>query len=228
MSFSTNLLRVVSNLISGLRIRAGAQRDLGHEHHSGLPQSLTPHAPNPPFAPSTDPVTGLAGRGLLEARILAGMVRAQRSGTGLVVLWVDMHGAEQAMQMLGHEVGDEVLRAVAKRLQAQLNIENILARVGPYAFAAVCEGIMERDEVAQRMIAMRQALAEPVELSEGEIHISSGLGSASFPADATDLPGLFAVAAQRAAFAAKRAAVQVKSPPTMSAGHPRAVGVPSP
>lgn len=226
MSFSTSLLRVVSNIISGLRIRAGAQREDGHHHHAGL--SLIPHAPNLPFAPSIDPVTGLAGRGLLEDRILAGMVRAQRSGTGLVVLWIDIHGAEQAMQMLGHEVGDEVLHAVAKRLQGLLNIENILARVGPYAFAAVCEGIMERDEVAQRMIAMRQALADPVELSEGEIHICSGLGSASFPADANELSGLFAVAAQRAAFAAKRAAVQAKAPPTISAAHTRAMGVPSP
>lgn len=217
MSFSTSLLRAVSNLISGLRIRAGAKCDDGHDHRAAPPLSLIPDAPIRPFAPSTDPVTGLAGRSLLEDRISTGIGRALRSGTGLVVLWIDIHGAEQAMQMLGHEVGDEVLRAVATRLQAQLNIENILARVGPYAFAAVCEGIMERDEVAQRMIAMRQALTEPVELSEGEIHICSGLGSASFPGDANDLPGLFAVAAQRAAFAAKRAAVPAQATLKMSA-----------
>lgn len=152
-----------------------------------------------PAVPAVNPLSGLSSRTMLETRIATGTKRSRHSGTVLVVLWIDLHGAERAEQVLGREVGDEVLRAVAKRLRSHFNMENMLARVAPHAFAAVCEGIVDSDEIASRNAALRTVLADPVELDEGMIHVGSSIGAAVFPADADDPRGLLAAAASRAA-----------------------------
>lgn len=149
-------------------------------------------------APAMDPLTGLASRLVLEARIAKAIVRSTRFGTGLVVLWVELHDLDRATQLLGQDVADAALIVLARRLQELLKMESALARVRFRAFAAVHEGLVDDEELVQTVAALRDALAGPFDVCEGMIHIASGVGFASYPADGKDAPALLAAAALRA------------------------------
>ncbi|PKO57604.1 MAG: hypothetical protein CVU25_07390 [Betaproteobacteria bacterium HGW-Betaproteobacteria-19] len=149
-------------------------------------------------APAIDPLTGLASRLVLEAQITKAIVRSTRFGTGLVVLWVELHDLERAVKLLGRDVADAALIVLARRLRALLKMESALARVRFRAFAAMHEGVVDDDELVQTVAALHDALACPFDVCEGMIHIASGVGFASYPDDGTDASTLLAAAAMRA------------------------------
>ncbi|WP_429081280.1 diguanylate cyclase domain-containing protein [Aeromonas bivalvium] len=88
------------------------------------------------------------------------------------------------LDTLGHGAGDEVLVAIARRVQHQLRPQDLVARLGGDEFVVLLSAISADQEVSDIMMRIRQAMAEPVALSDGHrLDCTLSIGAAYFPAD---------------------------------------------
>ena len=126
-----------------------------------------------------DPLTGLANRLLLQERLEHAAQRARRSHTNAAILFVDLDHFKQVNDTHGHQVGDELLIAVAHRLTSVVRPEDTLARVSGDEFVFLCEdlhGASDVEILAQRVDA---AFAKPFVLDGVELTITASVGVAS-------------------------------------------------
>jgi diguanylate cyclase (GGDEF)-like protein/PAS domain S-box-containing protein len=137
-----------------------------------------------------DALTGLANAALFRDR-LAQLVAAAQSAHGKVcALIVDIEHFTHLNDSFGRECGDEVLRAVAKRLEQRLEEPYTLGRIGADTFAIAQPG--SGDSVATRLLEqVMDALREPFQLDAQTISITGQAGIALYPDDAEDDDGLF-------------------------------------
>jgi diguanylate cyclase (GGDEF)-like protein len=135
---------------------------------------------------SFDTLTGLPNRRLLLDRLEQAAKRAQRNNIGLAVMFVDLDGFKNVNDTLGHDVGDLLLREMAKRLQKCIRLSDSIGRLGGDEFAIVLEkGQIPADaaHVGERIVA---ALADPFILDGRSFTISASMGVATYPHDGTD------------------------------------------
>ena len=125
-----------------------------------------------------DPLTGLANRAQAMQLISAALSRAQRAGAVIGLLFVDLDGFKQVNDTLGHQAGDEVLKAVAERMLGSVRVGDVVARLGGDEFLVLLEPLDDEAAgvaVAERVIA---SIAEPLRLRTGHqarIGASGGL-----------------------------------------------------
>lgn len=104
-----------------------------------------------------DMLTGLANRARLIARLDESLERLQNVGTPFSVLFLDLDGFKQVNDGLGHDAGDAVLQAVAKRLEGVVRGHDVLARIGGDEFVVVLNDIAAPEyarTVADRICAV--------------------------------------------------------------------------
>jgi diguanylate cyclase (GGDEF)-like protein/PAS domain S-box-containing protein len=121
-----------------------------------------------------DPLTGLVNRTLFQERLAAAVDRAAEAGQVAGVLFIDLDDFKVVNDTLGHNSGDELLRAVAERLVGVLRFDDTAARLGGDEFAALIEDAPTAEaieEVAGRIVS---ALAEPFTVDN---QIVSGVAS---------------------------------------------------
>ncbi len=124
----------------------------------------------------TDPLTGLANRTLLLDRLEHELVRADRSGEQVTMLFMDLDRFKLVNDSLGHVVGDHLLTAVAERLRHCVRDADICARLGGDEFAVLLAGGADPVTVAERII---DALQRPFQIGENELSVSVSVGIAS-------------------------------------------------
>ncbi|MFN2323138.1 MAG: diguanylate cyclase domain-containing protein [Trueperaceae bacterium] len=149
-----------------------------------------------------DHLTGLPNRRYFLDRLDQEIKQAKRSGLPLSVLYMDLDGFKEVNDSLGHEAGDVVLTEVAARLADCVREADSVARHGGDEFAAIVVGAKQRDDVELVAQNIRDALALPFQVAERPVHISTSIGIATYPHDATS-PGALVDAADRAMYAAK-------------------------
>ena len=144
-----------------------------------------------------DPLTNLPNRLLLTERMHLCMALNDRMGTLTAVCYLDLDGFKPVNDQYGHEAGDEVLRAVARRLQEAVRANDTVARLGGDEFALLLSNLARPDEadvVVQRVV---HAVGQPVVLSNGAtVTVTTSVGVAFYPTDGTRLAQLFALADQ--------------------------------
>jgi diguanylate cyclase (GGDEF)-like protein/PAS domain S-box-containing protein len=87
-----------------------------------------------------DALTGLPNRAELEHQLEVAIERAAAAGSSLAVAYLDLDGFKVVNDSHGHGVGDELLRAVADRLRAQVRDGDVIARLGGDEFVVVLPG----------------------------------------------------------------------------------------
>jgi len=130
------------------------------------------------FAAIHDPLTGLPNRELFMDRLEVALRRVTRGPHELTVIFLDLDRFKLINDSLGHDVGDQVLCAVAERLSGAMRATDTLARFGGDEFTVLCEGVSNESdalEVAQRLVL---AMSQPLVLQTGEVFVSLSLGIA--------------------------------------------------
>ncbi|GAB4294379.1 MAG: hypothetical protein Fur0025_30990 [Oscillatoriaceae cyanobacterium] len=126
-----------------------------------------------------DPLTGLPNRALFMERVLGEIARShQEDGYQFVVMFLDCDRFKVINDSLGHIVGDQLLVAIARRLQEHMDTKDTLARLGGDEFAILLPGvenIHQATRVAQNMI---DALCYPFQLERHEVFINASIGIA--------------------------------------------------
>ena len=123
-----------------------------------------------------DALTGLPNRLLLMDRLRHALALARRSGWLVGVVSVDLDQFKEVNDTYGHEVGDELLRQVAARLDSATRIGDTTTRVGGDEFVVLCEQVTAADEVAQVAGRIRAAVASPFTVRGHEVRISASVG----------------------------------------------------
>jgi len=139
-----------------------------------------------------DSLTGLANRTLFHERLEQAVASARRAGHPLSILLFDLDRFKGVNDVLGHDVGDQLLVQVAARMTAELaRSSDTLARLGGDEFAVLLptQDSNQAQAVARKML---KALEAPLALSGQKVDLSGSIGIASFPQDAIEASALMA------------------------------------
>ncbi len=138
---------------------------------------------------ATDLLTGLANRRRLSERVAEAASRARRRAGSFALLLIDLDRFRHINDSLGHEQGDRVLVDVARRLQACLRSDDLLARIGGDQFALLVDGAdaAAAEATARRVLAL---VAQPSELDGTAFTLTCSIGVALFPANGLLLDSL--------------------------------------
>lgn len=124
-----------------------------------------------------DALTGLPNRSLFTERLRHAMRRSARHPDDLfAVLFLDLDRFKDVNDNLGHFAGDELLRAVARRLEACLRPEDTVARLSGDEFAILLESITETSDAGRVAERIEEALSFPINLVGAEVTTSASMG----------------------------------------------------
>jgi diguanylate cyclase (GGDEF)-like protein len=121
-----------------------------------------------------DPLTGLINRSEL-VRLLAAL-DPHDDGPNVAVIYLDLDGFKLVNDSRGHQVGDELLVAVARRIRAAIRPEDSLARLGGDEFVVVCPRLADPADARAVAERVRATLDTPVSIEGREHRISMSLG----------------------------------------------------
>jgi len=148
-----------------------------------------------------DPLTGLPNRTLLVERLRHWAASRERALAAVV--FVDLDHFKFVNDTLGHEAGDELLRAIGPRLRAAVRAGDTVARFGGDEFVVLCERVESEADAVEVARRVEGALTAPFALRGKEFVVSPSLGvAAAVPGDVT--PEEFLRSADEAMYRAKK------------------------
>jgi diguanylate cyclase (GGDEF)-like protein len=150
-----------------------------------------------------DQLTGLANRRQFTDRLRRALARARQHVHPVTLLYLDLDGFKPVNDEFGHDIGDALLVAVAKRLEACTRGDDAVARLGGDEFAVLIDSQASPQDAEKVSNRLARALTEPFVIDGHELHLGASIGRAVFPIDADDADGLLRCA-DRAMFAVKR------------------------
>jgi diguanylate cyclase (GGDEF)-like protein len=137
-----------------------------------------------------DALTGLPNRLLLNARLEHSLQHAQRAGTKVAVLFVDLDHFKKVNDSFGHSVGDRLLQLVAERLLGCVRGEDTVARLGGDELTIVLGSLMDARYAATVAQEILDKLSEPFELQGQDVFVSASIGISTYPEDGRDVTAL--------------------------------------
>ncbi|MBD9355310.1 diguanylate cyclase domain-containing protein [Methylomonas albis] len=130
-----------------------------------------------------DQLTGLPNRGLLVERLRQDLLRAKRDSTFLAVLFLDLDGFKDVNDEMGHDAGDELLQAVARRFEQCCREVDTVARLGGDEFVFVLtslHSVLAAKQVAQNVL---KAINQTFLIHSETVKIGASIGIAMYPTD---------------------------------------------
>lgn len=154
---------------------------------------------------NTDSLTGLANRRAFDEGLRARIDSRQRdkSDQGFALCYLDLDGFKPINDQHGHDVGDQVLRAVSIRLRSALRGADMIGRQGGDEFMLLLNGVganQSMEAMAQRFLDM---VKQPIETSAGLVGVGVSMGFSVYPDQGVDTEQL-KKAADSAMYNAKR------------------------
>jgi len=126
----------------------------------------------------TDALTGLLNRRAAESRLHEELARARRHNEGFAVALVDIDHFKRVNDRYGHAVGDQVLKVVARRLEAGLREDDWLARWGGEEFLLFLRNADQQEAAYVMQRLMGHVKAQPIATEAGNVALtlSAGIG----------------------------------------------------
>jgi len=153
-----------------------------------------------------DQLTGLANRLQFAEQLRKAVNRARQRDELVTMFYIDLNDFKPVNDDFGHDVGDQLLSALGKRLMSCTRSSDTVARLGGDEFAVLIGTETSQSEADLLAERLEGAFADPFQIDEHSLRLSASIGRAIFPVDADNADGLLR-RADASMFAAKRGAV---------------------
>lgn len=154
-----------------------------------------------------DPLTGLPNRVLFSDRLEHALAQARRHGWTLAVMFADMDDFHSINDAYGHDVGDLVLQAIARRLKQTTRSDDTVCRHGGDEFLYLLMEIRSEEDAVAIAKKLMETIQEPCDIHVRDLNISPlvnvSIGIALFPRDGAT-PDALIMSADRAMYRARR------------------------
>ncbi len=143
----------------------------------------------------SDALTGLPNTRYMVSHMARELARAQRHGTQVAILVLDLDDFKEINDTYGHHVGDRALREVARVLREAIRPYDVCVRYAGDEFIIVLAGCGAEEAETKRLEFQRAVAAVRFEASAGRpVRVSSSIGAAVFPGDGETYEALLAAA----------------------------------
>lgn len=133
-----------------------------------------------------DVLTDLPNRVLFNARLVHAVERAERTGSTLAVIFLDLDHFKHINDSLGHNAGDQLLTQTAELLRFQLRRDDTVARIGGDEFTFLLEDVPDTEGVILVVEKILRAFDREFQLAEHRLRITASLGISIYPQDGKD------------------------------------------
>jgi diguanylate cyclase (GGDEF)-like protein len=158
---------------------ANAKLATSRDHAESVAKRMQYHAHH-------DALTGLPNRILLNDRITTELAHARRNQGMVALLFLDLDRFKIINDSLGHAVGDQLLRVIARRLGNCVREEDTVARLGGDEFMVVLPNISGSSDAGRISRKIIDSLVDPISCNGHELHITTSVGISIYPYDGTD------------------------------------------
>ncbi|MEE9395982.1 MAG: EAL domain-containing protein [Methylococcales bacterium] len=147
-----------------------------------------------------DTLTGLPNRQLFKEHVNRALVDAQKQGTKVALIYLDLDRFKRINDTLGHNAGDELLSQVAEHLSDSVRVTDTIAklqpneqsyssisRLGGDEFTILLAGLTHGKQAGQAASRILEHLSRPINIEGEELYVTGSLGIAVYPDDGTEL-----------------------------------------
>lgn len=134
-----------------------------------------------------DPLTDLANRSLFVDRVNQAIARCQWNSYQVAVLFIDLDRFKNINDTLGHDVGDKLLKEVAKRLKSATREGDSVCRLGGDEFAILLKEISHEHDIARIADNIMQLLSQHYFIDNRELIVTPSIGISRSPSDGSDV-----------------------------------------
>ncbi len=145
-----------------------------------------------------DALTGMANRRNAEKVMARDLEYAKQNDMSMVIMFLDLNGFKQVNDVHGHHAGDEVLKAVAKRLKHCTREKDCLARLGGDEFAVGL--VIDRNEdyiIDGIRNKIKETIIKPIKFQSETLVVGTSIGVASYPENADNVAVLMEIADEK-------------------------------
>ena len=151
---------------------------------------------------SFDPLTGLANRFAFRRYLRQAVRKSIESRNPMALLVLDMDGFKEINDMLGHSVGDLVLKRTARRIRKVVGKNNVVSRLGGDEFTVILRSVESEEEAVELGKRIVAEILRPMVFESNELHVGASVGASLCPVDTERSDELFTFA-DTAMYAAK-------------------------
>src|SRR5471032_1019848 len=137
-----------------------------------------------------DELTGLANRSLFRERLREAHQRVRQGGRSLALLHINLDRFKLLNDSLGHEVADEMLQKIARRLVNALPEADTIARLSGDEFAVLFDAYGNLSSLARVATRLLAKLRVPVTIDGHELVVSASMGISMLPDNAREISAL--------------------------------------
>lgn len=137
-----------------------------------------------------DALTNLPNRLLLNDRLEHAIAMARRENSLIAVLFIDLDHFKKVNDTLGHQVGDEILVQVGKRIRQSVREQDTLARIGGDEFVVIVENFQDTAFLARFATRIIDFVKQPFHYMNNEYFIGCSIGISTFPHDGNNVQEL--------------------------------------
>ncbi len=137
-----------------------------------------------------DALTGLPNRTLLIDRLTQAKALANRNGQMVGILFLDLDRFKLINDTLGHNVGDQLLQAVSRRLKGCIREIDTLSRLGGDEFILTLVNLQDTLDIKNLASKVLKSLSKPFQIGEHELFVTTSVGISLYPTDGQQVEGL--------------------------------------
>ena len=141
-----------------------------------------------------DNLTGLSNRYYFDKSLRAALSRAERHRTKLALIFIDLDDFKMINDSYGHDVGDEMLKNIARILQSMMRAGDDVCRLGGDEFAILVHQFDDKQDVINLVERILERLRTLQRINNHDLSLSASVGIAVFPESATDASDLLKAA----------------------------------